>query len=88
MKLLNLHGGLSSNADGACGYVVGVWLKRGVRWGLESMLREVTENDAAGLESVLGLAVEIAHEGREGRHVSTLFTLEGANTSNRSLRSI
>jgi DNA integrity scanning protein DisA with diadenylate cyclase activity len=41
----------------------------------ESILCQVTEYDPAVLESLLGLAVEIAREGREGRRVGTLFTL-------------
>jgi len=41
----------------------------------ESILCQVTEYDADVLESLLGLAVEIAREGREGRRVGTLFTL-------------
>ena len=41
----------------------------------ESLLCQVTEYDPAVLESLLGLAVEIAREGREGRRVGTLFTL-------------
>ena len=41
----------------------------------ESLLCQVTEYDADVLESLIGLAVEIAREGREGRRVGTLFTL-------------
>jgi diadenylate cyclase len=41
----------------------------------ESILCQVTEYDADVLESLIGLAVEIAREGREGRRVGTLFTL-------------
>ena len=41
----------------------------------ESILCQVTEYDADVLESLLGLAVEVAREGREGRRVGTLFTL-------------
>jgi diadenylate cyclase len=41
----------------------------------ESILCQVTEYDPIVLESLLGLAVEIAREGREGRRVGTLFTL-------------
>src|SRR6202023_3877112 len=41
----------------------------------ESILCEVTEYDADVLQSLIGLAVEIAREGREGRRVGTLFTL-------------
>jgi hypothetical protein len=33
----------------------------------ESILRQVTEYDPDVLESLIGLAVEIAREGREGR---------------------
>ena len=39
----------------------------------ESILCQVTEYDPDILESLLGLAVEIAREGREGRRVGTLF---------------
>jgi len=41
----------------------------------ESILCEVSQYDAAVLEPLIGLAVEIAREGREGRRVGTLFTL-------------
>src|SRR6202023_2981164 len=41
----------------------------------DSILCEVTEYDADVLQSLIGLAVEIAREGREGRRVGTLFTL-------------
>src|SRR6201993_1708635 len=41
----------------------------------ESILCQVTEYDPDILESLIGLAVEIAREGREGRRVGTLFTL-------------
>src|SRR6202789_2065209 len=41
----------------------------------ESILCEVTEYDPQVLESLIGLAVEIAREGREGRRIGTLFTL-------------
>jgi len=40
----------------------------------ESILCEVTEYDASVLEPLIGLAVEIAREGREGKRVGTLFT--------------
>jgi diadenylate cyclase len=40
----------------------------------ESILCEVTEYDPDVLESLIGLAVEIAREGREGKRVGTLFT--------------
>ena len=42
---------------------------------VESILCQVTEYDPDVLESLIGLAVEIAREGREGRRVGTLFTL-------------
>src|SRR6267154_6541118 len=45
----------------------------------ESLLCEVTEYDPEILEPLIGLAVEIAREGREGRHVGTLFTLGDEN---------
>src|SRR3984957_6568630 len=45
----------------------------------ESILCEVTEYDAEVLEPLIGLAVEIAREGREGRRVGTLFTLGDEN---------
>jgi len=41
----------------------------------ESILCEVTEYEADVVEPLIGLAVEIAREGREGRRVGTLFTL-------------
>jgi diadenylate cyclase len=41
----------------------------------ESILCQVTEYDNEVLEPLIGLAVEIAREGREGRRVGTLFTL-------------
>jgi len=41
----------------------------------ESILCQVTEYDPDVLESLIGLAVEIAREGREGRRVGALFTL-------------
>src|ERR1700738_3513606 len=41
----------------------------------ESILCEVTEYDPGVLEPLIGLAVEIAREGREGKRVGTLFTL-------------
>src|ERR1700731_1022341 len=41
----------------------------------ESIVCEVTEYDPEVLEPLIGLAVEIAREGREGRRVGTLFTL-------------
>ena len=41
----------------------------------ESILCQVTEYDPDILESLIGLAVEIAREGREGRRIGTLFTL-------------
>ena len=41
----------------------------------DSILCEVTEYDSEVLESLIGLAVEIAREGREGRRIGTLFTL-------------
>jgi diadenylate cyclase len=41
----------------------------------ESLLCEVTEYDPSVLEPLIGLAVEIAREGREGKRVGTLFTL-------------
>jgi len=41
----------------------------------ESILCEVTEYDPGVLDPLIGLAVEIAREGREGKRVGTLFTL-------------
>ncbi len=41
----------------------------------ESILCEVTEYAPDVLEPLIGLAVEIAREGREGKRVGTLFTL-------------
>ena len=41
----------------------------------DDILCQVTEYDPEILESLIGLAVEIAREGREGRRVGTLFTL-------------
>jgi diadenylate cyclase len=45
----------------------------------ESILCQVTEYDPDVLESLIGLAVEIAREGREGRRVGTLFTVGDEN---------
>ena len=45
----------------------------------ESILCQVTEYDPDVLESLIGLAVEIAREGREGRRVGTIFTLGDEN---------
>src|SRR5437660_1976789 len=45
----------------------------------ESILCEVTEYDPQVLEPLIGLAVEIAREGREGRRIGTLFTLGDEN---------
>ncbi len=41
----------------------------------DSILCEVTEYDPEVLDPLIGLAVEIAREGREGRRIGTLFTL-------------
>jgi DNA integrity scanning protein DisA with diadenylate cyclase activity len=41
----------------------------------ESILCQVTDQDPEVLESLIGLAVEIAREGREGRRIGTLFTI-------------
>src|SRR5437588_3412729 len=41
----------------------------------ESILCQVTEYDPDILNALIGLAVEIAREGREGRRIGTLFTL-------------
>jgi len=41
----------------------------------ESILCQVTEYDPEIVESLIGLAVEIAREGREGRRIGTIFTL-------------
>src|SRR5437868_1022908 len=41
----------------------------------DSILCQLTKYDSEVLESLIGLAVEIAREGREGRRVGTLFTL-------------
>jgi diadenylate cyclase len=45
----------------------------------ESILCQVTEYDPDILESLIGLAVEIAREGREGRRVGTLFIVGDEN---------
>src|ERR1700677_3236050 len=45
----------------------------------ESILCQVAEYDPIVLESLIGLAVEIAREGREGRRIGTLFTLGDEN---------
>src|SRR3981189_545397 len=51
----------------------------------ESILCALTEYDPEVLESLIGLAVEIAREGREGKRVGTLFTLgDGAAVLARS----
>jgi DNA integrity scanning protein DisA with diadenylate cyclase activity len=41
----------------------------------ESILCQVSEYDPEVLDSLIGLAVEIAREGREGRRIGTLFTM-------------
>jgi DNA integrity scanning protein DisA with diadenylate cyclase activity len=41
----------------------------------ESILCQAPDYDPEVLESLIGLAVEIAREGREGRRIGTLFTL-------------
>ena len=46
----------------------------------ESILCQVTEYDSEVLDSLIGLAVEIAREGREGRRVGTLFMLGDADS--------
>jgi DNA integrity scanning protein DisA with diadenylate cyclase activity len=54
----------------------------------ESILCQVTDYDPEVLESLIGLAVEIAREGREGRRIGTLFTLgddESVLTKSRAL---
>ena len=54
----------------------------------ESILCQVTDFDPEILESLIGLAVEIAREGREGRRIGTLFTLgdeEAVFTKSRAL---
>jgi diadenylate cyclase len=45
----------------------------------ESILCQVSEYDPDTLEPLIGLAVEIAREGREGRRVGTIFTLGDEN---------
>src|SRR5437016_7043965 len=45
----------------------------------ESILCQVTEYNPEVLESLIGLAVDIAREGREGRRVGTLFTFGDEN---------
>src|SRR4029077_20200112 len=45
----------------------------------ESILCQVTQYDPEVFESLIGLAVEIAREGREGRRIGTLFTLGDEN---------
>jgi DNA integrity scanning protein DisA with diadenylate cyclase activity len=40
----------------------------------DSILCQATDYDPEVLESLIGLAVEIAREGREGRRIGTLFT--------------
>jgi DNA integrity scanning protein DisA with diadenylate cyclase activity len=45
----------------------------------ESILCQVTEYDPEILEPLIGLAVEIAREGREGRRIGTLFMLGDAD---------
>jgi len=41
----------------------------------ESILCQAVDYDPEVLEALIGLAVEIAREGREGRRIGTLFTL-------------
>src|SRR3979490_1739585 len=45
----------------------------------DSIVCEVTEYDPEVLEPLIGLAVEIAREGREGRRIGALFTLGDEN---------
>src|SRR6476469_9652478 len=45
----------------------------------ESILCQVTEYDPDILESLIGLAVEIARGGREGKRIGTLFTVGDEN---------
>src|SRR5207245_1687628 len=45
----------------------------------ESILCQVTEYNPEVLESLIGLAVDIAREGREGSSVGTLFTFGDEN---------
>jgi DNA integrity scanning protein DisA with diadenylate cyclase activity len=45
----------------------------------ESILCQVTDYDPDIVQSLIGLAVEIAREGREGRRVGTLFTFGDEN---------
>src|SRR5467141_5431437 len=45
----------------------------------ESILCQATDYDPDVLEALIGLAVEIAREGREGRRVGALFTLGDEN---------
>src|ERR1700730_13841260 len=56
-----------------------LYRRRGARWMFDSILCEVTEYDPEVLEPLIGLAVEIAREGREGRRIGTLFTLGDEN---------
>jgi DNA integrity scanning protein DisA with diadenylate cyclase activity len=54
----------------------------------ESILCQASDYDPEVLESLIGLAVEIAREGREGRRIGTLFTLgdeEAVLTRSRAL---
>src|SRR4029077_8761762 len=53
--------------------------RREERWMFDSILCEVTEYDPEVLDPLIGLAVEIAREGREGRRIGTLFTLGDEN---------
>jgi diadenylate cyclase len=41
----------------------------------ENILCQITDFDPEIVESLIGLAVEIAREGREGRRIGTLFTI-------------
>ena len=54
----------------------------------ESILCQVTQYDPDVLESLIGLAVEIAREGREGRRIGTLFTLGDENAVLARFRSL
>lgn len=67
--------GPSSKAQCICAIVGGVESKRGVDGCLRAFSARSRNYDPDVLDSLIGLAVEIAREGREGRRVGTLFTL-------------
>jgi hypothetical protein len=80
IRRLNFHVGPSSKSDNTRATYIVSTRSEGCDGGSRALVCEVTEYDADILKPMIGLAVESGHEGRGGRHVGTLFTLERANT--------